>query len=210
MEHQNEPIRVDTTVQTVTVGENVKIFEIMLWVLGIFPGLIFLCMKISAENYFKALEEKIRIQASEIDNYLTQRVVVLKNTARLLERAIELDQSTYAELTKLKHGTALTDKDRNQLSRELDNGWNRVHLLMEQYPQLRAHEAIQEAMHQNLVLYREIAAARSLYNDAVYAWNRDIFQWVTKRVVAAKNQYSTRTPFVASEEIRKQADEVFF
>ena len=210
MEHQNEPIRVDTTVQTVTVGENVKIFEIMLWVLGIFPGLIFLCMKISAENYFKALEEKIRIQASEIDNYLTQRVVVLQNTARLLERAIELDQSTYTELTKLKHGTALTDKDRNQLSRELDSGWNRVHLLVEQYPQLRAHEAIQEAMRQNLMLYREIAAARSLYNDAVYAWNRDIFQWVTKRVVAAKNRYSTRIPFVASEEIRKQADEVFF
>ena len=210
MKYQNDPIRVDTTVQTVTVGENMKIFEIMLWVLGIFPGLIFLCMKISAENYFKALEEKIRIQASEIDNYLTQRVVVLKNTARLLERAIELDQSTYTELTKLKHGTALTDEDRNQLSRELDNGWNRVHLLMEQYPQLRAHEAVQEAMHQNLVLYREIAAARSLYNDAVYAWNRDIFQWVTKRVVAAKNRYSTRTPFVASEEIRKQADEVFF
>ena len=210
MEHQNEPIRVDTTVQTVTVGENVKIFEIMLWVLGIFPGLIFLCMKISAENYFKALEEKIRIQASEIDNYLTQRVVVLKNTARLLERAIELDQSTYAELAKLKHGNALTDEDRNQLSRELDNGWNRVHLLVEQYPQLRAHEAIQEAMRQNLMLYREIAAARSLYNDAVYAWNRDIFQWVTKRVVAAKNRYSTRIPFVASEEIRKQADEVFF
>lgn len=210
MKYQNDPIRVDTTVQTVTVGENMKIFEVMLWVLGIFPGLIFLCMKISAENYFKALEEKIRIQASEIDNYLTQRVVVLKNTARLLERAIELDQSTYTELTKLKHGTALTDEDRNQLSRELDNGWNRVHLLMEQYPQLRAHEAIQEAMRQNLMLYREIAAARSLYNDAVYAWNRDIFQWVTKRVVAAKNQYSTRTPFVASEEIRKQADEVFF
>ena len=210
MEHQNEPIRVDTTVQTVTVGENMKIFEVMLWVLGILPGLIFLCMKISAENYFKALEEKIRIQASEIDNYLTQRVVVLQNTARLLERAIELDQSTYTELTKLKHGTALTDEDRNQLSRELDNGWNRVHLLVEQYPQLRAHEAVQEAMRQNLMLYREIAAARSLYNDAVYAWNRDIFQWVTKRVVAAKNQYSTRTPFVASEEIRKQADEVFF
>lgn len=210
MKYQNDPIRVDTTVQTVTVGENVKIFEIMLWALGIFPGLIFLCMKISAENYFKALEEKIRIQASEIDNYLTQRVVVLKNTARLLERAIELDQSTYTELTKLKHGTALTDEDRNQLSRELDNGWNRVHLLVEQYPQLRAHEAIQEAMRQNLMLYREIAAARSLYNDAVYAWNRDIFQWVTKRVVAAKNRYSSRIPFVASEEIRKQADEVFF
>lgn len=210
MNHQNDPIRVDTTVQTVTVGENVKIFEIMLWVLGIVPGLIFLGMKLSADNYFRALEEKIRIQASEIDNYLNQRVVVLKNTARLLEEAIELDQSTYTELAKMRNGTALTDEDRNQLARELDSGWNRVHLLVEQYPQLRAHETIQEAARQNLALYREIAAARSHYNDAVYAWNRDIFQWVTKRIVAAKNQYSTRIPFVASEEIRQQADEVFF
>ena len=210
MEHQNDHIRVDTTVETVTVSKNVKLFEIALWVLGILPGLIFFCLKLKAENYFKALEQKIRSHAAEIDNYLEQRVVVLTNTARLLERAIDLDRDTYEALTKLKYGADRTDESRNQLSRELDEGWDKLRVLVEQYPQLRAHESVQEAMRQNLQLQREITAARSLYNDAVYAWNRDIFQWVTKRVVAAQKRYTTRIPFVAAEEVHRQAREVFF
>ena len=39
----------------VKVGFGSTLFEIMLWVCGIIPGLIFLFMKISAANYFRKL-----------------------------------------------------------------------------------------------------------------------------------------------------------
>ena len=37
----------------VQVGFGSTLFEIMLWVCGILPGLIFLFMKIGAANYFR-------------------------------------------------------------------------------------------------------------------------------------------------------------
>ena len=81
---------------------------------------------------------------------------------------------------------------------------------MENYPDLQAHKEIAEAMRQNAYLQREITAARDLYNDSINTWNRAIFEWPTNQIVAAKNGYTTRIPFIASAEIKKQAKGVFF
>ena len=78
------------------------------------------------------------------------------------------------------------------------------------YPDLAAHREIADAMQQNMYLQREITAARELYNDTVNEWNKDIFAWPTKKIVAAKNGYTTRIPFIASKEIKEQAKGVFF
>ncbi len=192
----------------VTVGPGSKVFEILLWVLGIIPGLIFLFMKISAKNYFQQLEQKIQRDASQIDNYLEQRVVVLQNCARLLDRAIDLDKDTYENIAKYRGGAG--DEARNAVSGQLDTIARSISVAVESYPELRAHTEIQDAMKQNMYLQREITAARELYNDTINTWNRDIFSWPTKQIVAAKNGYTTRLPFIASKEIKEQAKGVFF
>ncbi|MCR5741637.1 MAG: LemA family protein, partial [Gammaproteobacteria bacterium] len=71
----------------VKVGVGSTIFEILLWVLGIIPGLIFLVMKIKAGTYLRQLEQKIQQDASTVDNYLEQRVVILSNLAGLVNKA---------------------------------------------------------------------------------------------------------------------------
>ena len=63
----------------VTVGVGSKIFEIALWVCGIIPGIVFAIKKVNAKNYFQQLQQKIQHNASQIDNYLEQRVMVLQN-----------------------------------------------------------------------------------------------------------------------------------
>ena len=72
------------------------------------------------------------------------------------------------------------------------------------------HREIADAMQQNMYLQREITAARELYNDTIDQWTRDIFAWPTKKIVAAKNGYTTRIPFAASKEIKEKAKGVFF
>ena len=54
------------------VGVGSKIFEIMLWVLGIIPGIVFLIMKKNADNELKRIEQQINKAASTIDNFLEQ------------------------------------------------------------------------------------------------------------------------------------------
>ena len=192
------------------VGIGSKIFEILLWVCGIIPGVVFLFMKINAQKHFDQLQQKIQRNASQIDNYLEQRVVVLQNCARLLDKAIDLDKSTFENIAKYRSGSDDEDEARNELEGQIESVSRNINIAVENYPDLEAHREIADAMQQNMYLQREITAARELYNDTVNEWNKDIFAWPTKKIVAAKNGYTTRIPFIASKEIKEQAKSVFF
>ena len=192
----------------VDVGKGSLVFEILLWVLGIIPGLVFLIMKIKAGNYFDQLQQKIQRNASTIDNYLEQRVVVLQNVARLLDKAIDLDKSTYENIAKYRSG--MGDEARNDVATAIDNVAANIKIAFESYPDIQAHKEINDDMKQNMYLQREITSARELYNDTIDTWNREIFKWPTNQIVAAKRGYTTRIPFIASKEIKEQARGTFF
>ncbi len=195
----------------VKVGVGSKLFEIMLWICGIFPGLIFLFMKIDAQKHFDQLQQKIQRNASQIDNYLEQRVMVLQNCARLLDKAIDLDKSTFENIAKFRSGyKSDADMARNELGGQIETMSRDINVAVERYPDLQAHREIADAMQQNMYLQREITAARELYNDTINEWNKDIFEWPVKKIVAAKNGYTTRIPFAASKEIKEKAKAVFF
>lgn len=194
----------------VRVGTGSLIFEIALWVLGILPGLIFLFMKISARNYLRKLQQKIQADASQIDNYLEQRVIILQNVVPLVAKAIDLDKDVMKGVAALRSGTAPEDGQRNDLSGQLDQAFGRLFPQVEAYPDLKAHAAIADAMRQNSYLQKEITAARTLYNDTVNIWNADIFAWPTNMIVAARTGYTTRIPFIASAATKAQARSTFF
>ena len=194
-----------------TVGAGSVIFEVFLWLAGILPGVIFLFMKISAQKHFDQLQQKIQRNASQIDNYLEQRVMVLQNCARLLDKAIDLDKSTFENIAKYRSGNGDdAESARNEIGGQIETISRSINVAVENYPDLAAHREIADAMQQNMYLQREITAARELYNDTINQWNRDIFAWPTKKIVAAKNGYTTRIPFSASKEIKEQAKSVFF
>ena len=193
----------------VRTGAGSVVFEIFLWVCGILPGVIFLIMKVKAKNYFQQLQQKIQAEASTIDNYLEQRVQILQNVAPLLEKAIELDKDVMKTIAAYRGGIR-PEADRNAVANDIDTAYARLFPQVEAYPELKAHAAIADAMRQNAYLQKEITAARSLYNDTVFQWNKDIFDWPTKMIVAAKEGYTTRIPFTASAQTKARAREVFF
>lgn len=194
----------------VKVGVGSTIFEVILWCLCIIPGVVFLIKKINAAKYLRQLEQKIQHNASQIDNYLEQRVVILQNCAKLLDKAIDLDKTTFSEIAKYRSGNVADDAARNELSGALDGVSRKINIAFENYPDLKAHQEIADAMQQNSYLQREITAAREVYNDSVYQWNKAIQEWPTKMIVAAKQGYTTRIPFTASKEIKDKARDIFF
>lgn len=223
----------------VVVGFGSTVFEIALWVtlpllvllyvllfgstlqnplavavagclVGILPGVIFIFMKISARNYFQQLEQRIQAEASNIDNYLEQRVQILQNVVGLVQRAIDLDKDVMKAVAALRGGGNVNEQNRSEVNAQVNTAFGRLFPQVEAYPELKAHNAIADAMQQNNYLQREITAARTVYNSRVTQWNTDIFAWPTKMIVAARQGYTTRIPFTASAETHEAARGKFF
>ena len=225
----NKQIRVE-------VGNESTIFEIALWLVGTIPGIIILTtdampvlqgvgvlaagflpgvifqfMKISALAYLRRLQQKVQADASQIDNYLEQRVIILQNVVGLVEKSIELDKDVMKSVAAYRAGRLpTTDTGRNAASQELDGIFSRVNVAFEAYPELKAQATLADAMRQNSYLQKEITAARTLYNDTVAMWNQEIFRWPTNQIVAARAGYTTRIPFIASAETKAEARGTFF
>lgn len=186
----------------VNIGWGSTLFEILLWLCGILPGIIFIFMKISAANYFRKLQQKLQADASTIDNYIEQRVIILQNVASLVEKAIDLDKDVMKTVAAYRGGINFNDTSRNSVSSELDMAFGKLFPQVEAYPELKAHAAIADAMQQNSYLQKEITAARNLYNDTVNQWNASLFSWPTKMIVAARAGYTTRIPFSTSADMK--------
>lgn len=222
----------------VTVGFGSTLFEIALWVTipilvilyvaimgatlenpllvaligcvaGILPGVIFIFMKINARNYFQQLEQRIQAEASNIDNFIEQRVQILQNVVGIVDRAIDLDKDVMKSVAALRSGS-VNDVNRSDVNSQVTTAFGRLFPQVEAYPELKAHSAIADAMQQNSYLQKEITAARTVYNNRVTQWNTDIFAWPTKMIVAARQGYTTRIPFTASAETREMARSKFF
>ena len=233
-----QDIRVIDRQLPVTVGFGSILFEIALWITipilvllyllvlggtlenallvgfvgclaGVLPGVIFIFMKISARNYFQQLEQRIQAEASNIDNFLEQRVQILQNVVGIVDRAIDLDKDVMKAVAALRGGS-VTDATRSSYDAQINTAFGRLFPQVEAYPELKAHNAIADAMQQNSYLQREITAARTVYNSRVTQWNTDIFSWPTKMIVAARAGYTTRIPFSASAETRQMARSKFF
>lgn len=191
-----------------------KVMNIALWFLPpIIGGVIYFFRKSKARNYLQQLQQKIQHAASTIDNYQLQRVTILQNVAKLVERATELDKSTFTAIAGLRSGAgtgATDDESRNALQAGLDAAQRSINVAFEAYPQLQAHAEIRDAMQQNSLLQQEVTAAREIYNDAVLRWNTEIFQQWAKKFVAAQAGYTTRIPFIASAEVKAASEGTFF
>ena len=229
---QGQDVNVINRQLPVKIGFGTVLFEIALWVtlpivsllcylllndpmiligcaVGILPGIIFLFMKVNARSYFQQLEQVIQSAASEIDNYLEQRVQILNNVVGLVNRAVELDKDVMKSVAALRSGK-VNDANRSDVADQLNATFSRFALQVEAYPELQAHNAIADAMQQNSYLQREITAARTVYNSRVAQWNTDIFAWPTKMIVAARQGFTTRIPFTASKATKEAARATFF
>jgi LemA protein len=178
---------------TVTTGS--RVFEVTLWVLGLAPGLIFMWQKQQVRNYFVALEQRIRANAAQIDVYLAQRAQILANCPGYLP---EMDLGLNDEG---RNEDGRNDEGRNITNGRIDRAYQEI--------LARAQGAaggnggvispeLKSALRADRTVQREITAARTLYNDSVNMWNRDIFEWPAKMIVAADAKLTTRPVFVGS------------
>lgn len=193
-----------------TKGE--RFLEIGLWFLLIIPGIIYqFIKKIKARAYLQKIQQKIQASASTIDNYMEQRVVILQNAAKLLDKAVDLDKTVLTQVAAYRGGiNPENDAVRNDVQQKIEGVAKNINIAFEAYPDIKAHAEIADCMQQNNYLQREITAAREQYNDAVLLWNTKIFEPLALKSVASAAGYTSRIPFTASAEMKEKARGTFF
>jgi LemA protein len=179
--------------------------------IGLVPGVIFEVQKAQAFSYFQKLQQKIQADASQIDNYLENRVIILQNLVKLLEKSIDLDKDVMKTVAAYRGGiNPNSDAERNNIASKVENTFAKINVALESYPKLQAQDNIADAMRQNTYLQKEITAARVLYNDTVTTWNTEIYSWPVKIMVASRRGFTTRIPFIASQSMKDAARGTFF
>ena len=213
----------------VTVGIGSTIFEICLWIVpiavaalipylyglpwavaaaGIVPGLIWWYIKLKAENYLQQLQQKIQAEASTVGNCYKKRAEILKNAASAVKMYIKHESGVMENIAALRSGIQ-PGEDLNKYASQVDAAVKNFSIQLEKYPELQADLVIADFLQQNIYTESEIAAARDVYNNRVYQWNRDIYDWPAKQIVAAKKGYHTRVPFIISEADKQLAQSDF-
>ena len=205
---EGQDVRVINKQLKVKTGAGSVVFEVALWVLGIIPGLIFTGLKIKAERVLNQLQQKLQHDASQIDNYLEQRVIILENLAALINKEMEFEKSTLEGVIAYRGG--INPDQMNEAAQKIENVNTKIQAVFEQYPKLQSIAGVEKAMRDNDYLQREITAAREVYNDTVRQWNQLIYVWPTYKIVASRKGYTTRIPFSTTAEIRKKSREVLF
>ena len=196
----------ERTPATITKGE--KNLGTFLWFLLIIPGAVFASKKRAAARYYGNMQQKIQHDASQIDNYLEQRVIILENLAALINKEMAFEKEVVGKLSSYHQGIGADNF--NNAAQVIEQANSQMRDYINNNPEFRSTAAVQKAIKDNDYLQREITAARELYNDSIKEWNDAIFGTITQRLVAVEKHYLTRVPFTTTREIREKARSVLF
>ena len=172
---------------------------------ALLPSLILWTVKNSTRSYFESLQQSINQAASQVDIYISHRVTLMRSLAKTVDKGLEQELQVLLETAK-QRGSGDADTCRNYTNDSL----NQFIATVEAYPDIKSNQYIVKLMEEDEKCMSEITAARVLYNDKVGIWNKEIFQWPIKQIIAAESGYTTRIPFIASAAVKTANDDSTF
>lgn len=169
------------------------------------PALILWSDENRTKSDFEALQQSINQAASQVDIYINHRVTLMKSLARTVDKGLEQELHVL-----LGTAEARSSGDRDVSRIYINEALDKFSATVEAYPDIKSNQYIAKLIDEDVRCMADITAARVLYNDKVGIWNREIFQWAIKQIVAAKIGYSTRIPFIAGLSVKAENAESLF
>lgn len=146
--------------------------------LGVLGGLLVLVIAVvgwgvATYNGLVNEEQKVQTQASNIETQLQRRSDLIPNLVNTVKGYAAHEEEIYTALAdaraKLSGATSLEEMD--QANSELTSALNRLMVIVENYPDLKANENFIGLQDELAGTENRIAQARRDYNDAVQAYN---------------------------------------
>ena len=150
-------------------------------ILGIILALILVLvipfgMFISYSNSFKALNNEIESQMKQVDNILLRRYDLIPNLVNSVKGYMAHEREIFTNLNNARNRMleANTVQEKAAASGTLESALNRLMMVVENYPQLKADGQVNRLMDSLEGTENRLAVERKRYNDLVKVYNNKV------------------------------------
>lgn len=155
---------------------------------------------ISTLNHLNQTLIKIDEADSGIDVALTKRYDVLVKMIDTVKGYAKHEKETLFEVINLRSGMTLAEK--NKENHKMSENFEKINLLIENYPELRASENFQMLQQSIIEVEEHLQAARRMYNSNVSAFNQMVVTFPTSIVARLSSKH--KKDFFEADEQKKQ------
>lgn len=156
---------------------------------------------IVSRNNLLRLQQSIEQTAGDIDVQLKKRFDLLNKLVDATKGYMKYEKSTLTEVVKLRSNMS-TMQDYAKANNALTDAFSKFNVLLENYPNLRASENVQQLQLAAKDCEDNIAAARRFYNANIQVFNSKL-KTFPSNVVATGLQLISKDYFSATAEERK-------
>lgn len=180
---------------TTTSGQRVGFVILCVITLG-----LFYFYKITKRNTLRSWQIDINNAASGIEVQLNKRFDTLTKLVDTVKSQMKFDKEVLENIAAYRSsGNKASVAEKNEM---LSNVQRSINIAFEAYPQIGADASVRTLMNESIMIEKEIAASRRLYNDQVTRFNRIIYTFPT--CVVAEKDGLAGIPLFAAEESKKQ------
>ena len=179
------------------------VIVVPLLIIGIYIGATYnalVKLKNSVEEAFSTMDVYLKKRWDLIPNIVESVKGYATHEAQTLQNAISARNMRY---------TDMTEEQKLQANTELARGLAAIHVLAEQYPDLKANQNFLDLNNQLQRTEEDIANARKYYNAVVRNYN-NITEMFPSSIVANMFKFDKRQMFVIEDETEKEAVRVQF
>lgn len=174
-------------------------------------GLLFVAAVWFVMIYNGLVGKRNRVEEAEssIDVMLTKRFDLIPNLVSTVERYMEHEQDTLAELTALRAEAmsgGLTSERKAEIDQEVSGALGRLMVSVESYPDLKASENFLQLQRSLNEVEEQLSAARRTYNAQVTTLNTAIESFPSN--IVADMMSLERRPFYEAEAAARATPDV--
>ncbi len=153
-------------------------------------------------NYLVKLNIRCKNAWSQIDNQLKRRADLIPNLVEVTKGYASYESKVLIDVINARNrANTMSEKAKN--SEEVSNQLNKLFMLSESYPDLKANEIFRNLQIELTGTEDKIAFARQFYNDTVQHFNTAITVF-PNNIMAKMMKYKEREYFKVSDDEKQQ------
>lgn len=137
--------------------------------------LLIIILVVSTINKMLSLKKSVEQSEANIDVFLSRRYNILTNMQEVVKGYAKHEQDLLIKLVQIKKEMSMTEK--NNINKEMETQINKINLLVEDYPELKANNNYLELQEAIVDCEDNLAAARRIYNSNVFDYNTYILKF---------------------------------